>query len=42
MRDTLAFGTDHETVRKKCIAEGDGLTFKEAGDFARTEEATSE
>ena len=40
MRDTLVFGVDSEVVRKKCIAEGNELTFKKAKEIARTEEAT--
>ena len=42
MRDTLVLGTDHKMVRKKCIAEGNGLTFQKARDIAHTEEATQE
>ena len=40
VRDTLVFGTDHETVKKKCIAEGNSLTLNKAREIARTEEAT--
>ena len=40
MRDTLAFGTDQEGIRKKCIPKGNDLTFEKARDIAGTEEAT--
>ena len=40
MRDALVFGVDSEVVRKKCIAEGNALTFQKAREIARTEEAT--
>ena len=40
MRDTLVFGTKSEIVRKKCITEGNNLTFAKAHEIARTEEAT--
>lgn len=40
MRDTLVFGVDSDTVRRKCIAEGNGLTYEKAKQIARTEEAT--
>ena len=40
MSDTLAFGTDLEEVRRKCIARGNELTFAKAKEMARTDEAT--
>ncbi|CAB3996122.1 Retrovirus-related Pol poly from transposon [Paramuricea clavata] len=40
MRDALVFGVDSDTVRKKCIAEGNELTLIKAREIARTEEAT--
>ena len=40
MRDSLVFGAESDAVRKKCIAEGNSLTFKKAREIARTEEAT--
>lgn len=40
MWDALVFGVDSDTVRKKCIAEGNELTFGKAREIARTEEAT--
>lgn len=40
MRDALVFGVDSDTVRKKCIAEGNKLTFQEAHEIAGTEKAT--
>ena len=36
----LVFGTKSEIVRKKCITEGNNLTFAKAHEIARTEEAT--
>ena len=38
-RDALVFGIDSDTVRKKCIAEGNNLTLQKAREIARTEEA---
>ncbi|CAB4038452.1 Retrovirus-related Pol poly from transposon [Paramuricea clavata] len=40
MRDALVFGVDSDTVRKKCIAEGNELTLIKARETSRTEEAT--
>ena len=40
MRDTLVFGTHSEDVRRKCIARGNDLTFANAKEIARTDEAT--
>ena len=40
MRDALVFGVDSDTVRKKCIAEGNELTLIKAREIACTEEAT--
>ena len=40
LRDALVFGVDSDTVRKKCIAEGNKLTLQKAREIARTEEAT--
>ena len=40
MRDALVFGTDSEDVRRKCIARGNDLTFANAKEIARTDEAT--
>ena len=34
------FGVDSDTVRKKCIAEGNHLTLKKVKEIARTDEAT--
>jgi hypothetical protein len=36
MRDALVFGVDSDTVRKKCIAEGNELTLIKAREIART------
>ena len=40
MQDALVFGVDSDTIRKKCIAEGNELTLIKAREIARTEEAT--
>ena len=40
LRDALVFGVDSDTIRKKCIAEGNSLTFTKAREIARTDEAT--
>lgn len=40
LRDALVFGVDSDTVRKKCIAEGNKLTLQIAREIVRTEEAT--
>ena len=40
LRDALVFGVDSDTVRKKCIAEGNKVTLQKAREIARTEEAT--
>ena len=40
LRDALVFGVDSDTVRKKCIAEGNKLTLQKAREIARKEEAT--
>ena len=42
MRDALVFGVDSDSVRKKCIAEGNELTLRKAREIARTEEATTQ
>ena len=39
--DTLMFSIDFNILRKKCIAEGNELTFKKAGEVIRTNKATS-
>lgn len=40
LRDALVFGVDSSVIRKKCIAEGNNLTYRKAREIARTEEAT--
>ena len=40
LRDALVCGVDSDTVRKKCIAEGNKLTPQKAREIARKEEAT--
>ena len=35
MRDSLVFRAESDAVRKKCIAEGNSLTFKKAREIAR-------
>lgn len=39
--DTLMFSIDFNILRKKCIAEGNELTFKKAGEVIRSNKATS-
>ena len=36
MRDALVFGVDSDTIRKKCIAEGNELTLIKAREITRT------
>ena len=38
--DALVFVVDSDTVRKKCIAEGNKVTLQKAREIARKEEAT--
>ena len=40
LHDALVFGVDSSVIRKKCIAEGNNLTYQKAREIARTEEAT--
>ena len=40
LRDALVFGVYSDIVRKKCIAEGNDLTLKQAREIGRTDEAT--
>ena len=42
LQDALVFGIDSDSIRKKCITEGNELALKKAEEITCTEEATKQ